>query len=127
MGLLLIAGIAFLIFGSLGGASIPSLLGGRVSSPQIAEAPPAAAELPTAVPEEAEAEIEEIQAAEKAPAAEKKTPTGVSYLIKRGDTLWDISSTYYRNPWLYPKIARANGIIDPDIIFAGKTIFIPEN
>jgi LysM repeat protein len=51
---------------------------------------------------------------------------GVSYRIKRGDTLWDISSTYYRNPWLYPVIARANGIKNPDLIIAGARIFIPE-
>jgi LysM repeat protein len=59
------------------------------------------------------------------PAAE--TPAGgVTYLIKRGDTLWDISSTYYRNPWLYPKLAKANKIPNPDLIFAGTTIYIPE-
>ena len=52
--------------------------------------------------------------------------TGVSYRIKRGDTLWDISSTYYRNPWLYPVIARANDIKNPDLIIAGARIFIPE-
>jgi LysM repeat protein/nitrate reductase NapE component len=51
---------------------------------------------------------------------------GVSYRIKRGDTLWDISSTYYRNPWQYPMIARANGIKNPDLIIAGARIFIPE-
>jgi nucleoid-associated protein YgaU len=51
---------------------------------------------------------------------------GVSYRIKRGDTLWDISSTYYRNPWLYPVIARANDIQNPDFIIAGARIFIPE-
>jgi nucleoid-associated protein YgaU len=52
--------------------------------------------------------------------------TGVSYRIKRGDTLWDISSTYYRNPWLFPVIARANDIENPDLIIAGARIFIPE-
>ena len=51
---------------------------------------------------------------------------GVTYRIKRGDTLWDISSTYYRNPWLYPVIAKANGIRNPDLIIAGARIFIPE-
>lgn len=51
---------------------------------------------------------------------------GVSYRIKRGDTLWDISSTYYRNPWLYPIIAKANGIQNPDLIIAGARLFIPE-
>lgn len=52
---------------------------------------------------------------------------GVTYRIKRGDTLWDISATYYRNPWLYRKLARANSIRNPDLIFAGTRIYIPEN
>jgi LysM repeat protein len=52
---------------------------------------------------------------------------GVTYRIKRGDTLWDISATYYRNPWLYHKLARANSIRNPDLIFAGTRIYIPEN
>jgi hypothetical protein len=51
---------------------------------------------------------------------------GVTYRIRRGDTLWDLSSTYYRNPWLYPVIAKANGIKNPDLIIAGARIFIPE-
>jgi nucleoid-associated protein YgaU len=51
---------------------------------------------------------------------------GVTYRIRRGDTLWDLSSTYYRNPWLYPVIASANGIKNPDLIIAGARIFIPE-
>ena len=49
-----------------------------------------------------------------------------TYTVKRGDTLWDISSTYYRNPWLFPVIARANDIENPDLIIAGARIFIPE-
>ncbi|HYW83374.1 MAG TPA: LysM peptidoglycan-binding domain-containing protein, partial [Spirochaetia bacterium] len=34
---------------------------------------------------------------------------------------------YYRNPWLYPKLAKANSIRNPDLIFAGTRIKIPEN
>jgi len=53
---------------------------------------------------------------------------GVWYSIKWGDTLWDISATYYRNPWLYPVIAEhpANDIQDPDFILAGFKLFIPK-
>jgi LysM repeat protein len=69
-------------------------------------------------------------AAEPAAAPEPAAPTtpaaGVSYRIKRGDTLWDLASTYYRNPWLYPVIASANGIKNPDLIIAGARIVIPE-
>ena len=50
---------------------------------------------------------------------------GVSYQIRWGDTLWDISEAFYRNPWLYPQIARRNKIPDPDLIISGRTITIP--
>ena len=51
----------------------------------------------------------------------------MSYRIRKGDTLWDISATYYRNPWLYLRLARANSIRNPDLIFAGEKLFIPED
>ena len=58
------------------------------------------------------------------PAAETKQEP-VRYLITWGDTLWDLSDTYYRNPWLYPVIARENKIKNPDLIIAGTYIIIP--
>ncbi|MDX9800979.1 MAG: LysM peptidoglycan-binding domain-containing protein [Spirochaetia bacterium] len=54
----------------------------------------------------------------------KKAPESVRYRIKWGDTLWDISKTYYRTPWLYKKIARDNKIKNPDLIFAETYINI---
>lgn len=51
---------------------------------------------------------------------------GVWYWIRWGDTLWDISSSFYRNPWLYGNIAEQNSIKNPDIIYAGAKIYIPE-
>jgi hypothetical protein len=51
---------------------------------------------------------------------------GVWYWITWGDTLWDISSSFYRNPWYYGKIAEKNSIQNPDLIIAGSKIFIPE-
>ena len=50
---------------------------------------------------------------------------GAPYQIRWGDTLWDISEAFYRNPWLYPRIARFNKIRNPDRILAGFTIRIP--
>jgi hypothetical protein len=50
---------------------------------------------------------------------------GTPYTIRWGDTLWDISEAFYRNPWLYSRIARFNAIRDPDFIIAGHTIRIP--
>jgi hypothetical protein len=64
------------------------------------------------------------------PVASYKVPQtiprgGAPYTIRWGDTLWDISEAFYRNPWLYPRIARFNSIRNPDLIISGRTIRIP--
>jgi hypothetical protein len=64
------------------------------------------------------------------PVASYKVPQtiprgGAPYTIRWGDTLWDISEAFYRNPWLYPRIARFNAIRNPDFIISGRTIMIP--
>ena len=64
------------------------------------------------------------------PVASYKVPQtiprgGAPYTIRWGDTLWDISEAFYRNPWLYPRIARFNSIRNPDFIVSGRTIRIP--
>jgi nucleoid-associated protein YgaU len=50
---------------------------------------------------------------------------GAPYRIRWGDTLWDIAEAFYRNPWLYPRIARFNNIRNPDLIISGRTIRVP--
>jgi hypothetical protein len=50
---------------------------------------------------------------------------GVWYRIRRGDTLWGISRSFYSTPWLYGQIAEENEIRNPDLIFAEEQIFIP--
>ena len=64
------------------------------------------------------------------PVATYKVPAtipkqGVDYKIRWGDTLWDIADAFYRNPWLYPRIAKHNNIRNPDYIISGRTIRIP--
>lgn len=87
------------------------------ATPAPAEAKPVAAPAPASTPAPAP-----VAPKPAAPAA--KTP-GVNYKIKWGDTLWDLAYAYYRNPWLYPKIAAANSIKNPDLIISGTTIWIP--
>jgi nucleoid-associated protein YgaU len=65
-----------------------------------------------------------------APVASYNVPTtipreGVNYRIRWGDTLWDIADAFYRNPWLYPRIAKHNNIRNPNLIISGRTIRIP--
>ena len=81
---------------------------------------PAAKEDEIVVVEEAEIVVPDL------PKVEEKKPKVITYKIKWGDTLWDISAAYYKNPWRYKKIARYNGIKNPNHIVAGTTIKIPE-
>lgn len=84
-------------------------------------------ELP--VPKAQEDEVIVIEKAEKVipeqPEVVKEKLEDISYKIKWGDTLWDISNTYYKNPWRYKYIARYNGISNPDHIISGRRIIIP--
>ena len=55
-------------------------------------------------------------------------PEGIAYKIRWGDTLWDISEAFYRNPRLYPFIVRSNGIRNPNLIVSGMELNItPRN
>ena len=65
-------------------------------------------------------------AAGVSPSTSVESADGVWYSIRRGDTLWDISWNFYRTPWHYGRIAEKNSIRNPDLIFAGTKIFIPE-
>jgi len=52
----------------------------------------------------------------------------VFYSIKKGDTLWEISSEFYQDGSKYPHIVEANleVIKDADKIYPGQSIRIPE-
>ncbi|MGI5089361.1 LysM peptidoglycan-binding domain-containing protein [Treponema sp. OMZ 305] len=59
------------------------------------------------------------------PAASVLAQKTIRYKLRWGDTLWDLSETYYRNPWLYTKIAKHNKLKNPDLIISGTYIEIP--
>ena len=46
-----------------------------------------------------------------------------THVVQKGDTLWDLSSRYYRNPWGWPKMWSYNPqITNPHWIYPGDTI-----
>ncbi len=48
------------------------------------------------------------------------------YIIKQGDTLWDISDAFYKDPFLWPLLWKANTYIaNPDLIYPGNKLAIP--
>ena len=85
---------------------------------------------------EEEEEPEALPPAEKedaeGPAGTEKQPLapageqGVWYKIAPGDTLWDLSESFYFTPWRFDQIADQNEIKNPDLILAGEKIYIPD-
>ncbi len=82
-------------------------------------------------PEPIEAKEDEIVVAPSAkdvipePKAEVPKAKDIRYKIVWGDTLWDISTAYYKTPWKYKWLADYNKIPNPDHIVSGSWILIP--
>ena len=107
-------------------ASVATAQSAKIEPPAPApEAAPKAAPAPVQAVEPAPAPAEVAPA----PEAPKKDITfrkpGVTHRIKWGDTLWDLSYAYYRDPWFFGRIAKVNKIKNPDLIICGKKLWIP--
>lgn len=61
---------------------------------------------------------------------------GTRYTVKAGDTLWDLAQAHLGNPERWPEIHAHNNrpeivaltnsrIVDPDLIFVGQTLYLP--
>ncbi|WP_416306805.1 LysM peptidoglycan-binding domain-containing protein [Neptunicella sp. SCSIO 80796] len=47
------------------------------------------------------------------------------YVVKKGDTLWDISSLYLQQPWQWPELWRNNTyIVNPHLIYPGDELYL---
>jgi len=58
----------------------------------------------------------------------REIPEEIFYTIAKGDTLWAIATKFYDDGSKYPHIVEANleVIKDPDLIYPGQAIRIPE-
>ncbi|HEX6971598.1 MAG TPA: LysM domain-containing protein [Limnochordia bacterium] len=98
----------------------------ELTAPGTAE-PTAPPPPPQAEASQAAASIAHITASPAAaqpppgPAAEEAT----IYIIRSGDTMWQISADWVGDPAAYRLLAELNGIEDPSLIYAGDRLRLP--
>lgn len=68
------------------------------------------------------------EAVKKEEAAQPENPEvteNKTHTVVKNDTLWGIAKKYYGNGAQYPKIASANGVLNPNLIYPGQVFIIP--
>ena len=64
-----------------------------------------------------------LTVASYAAAAQMRGDHPDAYVVKRGDTLWDISARFLKKPWLWPEIWQANPQVkNPHLIYPGDVL-----
>ena len=116
-GILLFSGI----FGLTACSSPPK----HVESSTASQTTQQAAPEPTAPAVEDEATTTAVEAETESDVVSIKRDYPDRYVVKKGDTLWDISATFLKSPWLWPEVWNINPKIrNPHLIYPGDVVVL---
>lgn len=105
--------------------SVTLLLGACAATPENGGAETATADTAETrtAPRQSRNALEERAATEAEPEIRESAPE--RYVVKKGDTLWDISAMFLQDPWYWPEIWLVNPEIEnPHLIYPGDVLSI---
>jgi LysM repeat protein len=101
---------------------LASLVGGCATSSKTSVEEPAYAPAPDTAQTVA---TSEAATAPAEPVVELRADAPETYVVQKGDTLWDISARFLKKPWYWPEIWHVNpDIRNPHLIYPGDVLSI---